>query len=164
MLITVSTMDPSRAYLAAFCAIAGSFVGSLILFAIARKGGHALLAKYTEHGRGLKLRRWFERYGLVTIFIPAISPIPMPMKIPVFCAGALGVRFRSFLATVTPARVIRYLALAYLGKRYGSQTFPYLKAHWPIVLVLLLFLCGLALLMLRVIDREPSAPATIDSI
>lgn len=154
LLITLATVDPKQAILAAVCAIIGSIAGSMILFSIAREGGHLLLERYTSHGSGLKLRNWFEQYGLLTVFIPAVSPLPMPMKIPVFCAGALEVRTRSFFAVVTIARVIRYAALAYLGQHYGRYTLPFLKHHWLGVLVTVVALCAVVIAVLRVVNRN----------
>lgn len=162
LLITLSTVNPKQAILAAVCATLGSIAGSLILFFIARKGGHVLLATRTSHGSGLKLRNWFEKYGLLTVFIPAVSPLPMPMKIPVFCAGALEVRTRSFLAVVIIARVIRYFALAYLGQHYGTYTLQFLKHHWLSVLLVVLLLCAVVILVLRFVNREqPDIPPGI---
>ncbi len=100
LLIAFAVDDPGQAYLAAVCAILGSVAGSLILFAIARKGGEVLLSKHISSRTGARLHLWFQRYGLVTVFIPALSPLPMPMKIPVFCAGALQVRPAYFIAVV----------------------------------------------------------------
>lgn len=162
LLIALSTVDPKNAYLSASCAIAGSLAGSYFLFAIAQKGGQVMLAKYTSHGNGLKLRRWFERYGLLTVFVPAISIIPLPMKVAVFCSGALEVRARSFLAVVVLARVIRYFTLAYLGQRYGRYTVPFLKAHWPVVLVSIVVLCVAAIAVLRIVNRDqPNIPTGV---
>jgi membrane protein YqaA with SNARE-associated domain len=164
MLIAVSVVEPKNAYFAAVCAIAGSLAGSYFLFAIAQKGGQVMLAKHTSHGTGLKLRNWFERYGLLTVFVPALSFVPMPLKIPVFCAGALEVRVRSFLAVVALARVIRYFTLAYLGQRYGRYTLPFLKAHWPAVLLTVLVLCAVAIAVLRVVNRDqPNIPDEVSA-
>jgi membrane protein YqaA with SNARE-associated domain len=159
LLIAVSTVEPQHAYLGATCAIIGSVIGSYILFAIARKGGHVMLAKQTSQGAGLRLRNWFERYGLLTVFIPALSPIPMPMKIPVFCAGALEVRARSFVAVVALARCIRYFTLAYLGQRYGRDTLAFVLSHWPAVVIAVVALCVVAIVLLRVMNRkQPEIP------
>jgi membrane protein YqaA with SNARE-associated domain len=154
LLIAVSTVSPAQAYLAAVCAIVGSLIGSYLLFSIARKGGHVMLAKHTSHGTGLKLRNWFERYGLLTIFIPAVSPVPMPMKIPVFCAGALEVRTRSFMAVLVLARVIRYFTLAYLGQRYGQYTFLFLKTNWIAVVSTVAVLCIVVVVLLQYTGRR----------
>jgi len=129
LLIAVATDKPGQAYLAAACAIAGSLAGSLILFGIARKGGEVLLTKHISGGMGARLHIWFQRYGLVTVFVPAISPLPLPMKIPVFCAGALNVRIAYFIFVVLTARVIRYFALAYLARHYGHSSVQFLLKH-----------------------------------
>ncbi len=154
LLIAVSTVSPTHAYMAAIFAVIGSVIGSMVLYLIALKGGEVLLAGHTSSSRGRKLRHWFEQYGLVTVFLPAISPIPLPMKIPVFCAGALKVRLVSFIAAVAAARIIRYFALAYLGQRYGRDTLAFVEHHWVPILLVVLVLCVLAVVMLKVIDRE----------
>ncbi len=156
LLITVAMSTPKYAYLAAVYAIAGSLAGSLILFGIARKGGEAFLAKNLSTRRGKKLHAWFEQYGLVTVFIPAISPIPLPMKIPVFCAGALEVHWSYFIGVVLAARAIRYFALAYLGMLYGAQTFQFLRKHILEVGVLALILAAAAVVALKVARRAGS--------
>jgi membrane protein YqaA with SNARE-associated domain len=153
LLITVATRDPGQAYVGAVCAIAGSLAGSLILFAIARKGGEVLLLKHVSSRRGARLHAWFQRYGLVTVFLPALSPIPMPMKVPVFCAGALQVRWSYFISVVLSARAIRYFALAYLGRHYGRQTVVFLLAHVRLVIAIAVALGVLAVLILQFIDR-----------
>lgn len=153
LLITVSATQPKYAYLAAVYAVAGSLAGSLILFAIARKGGEAFLAKQLASRRGKRLHGWFEQYGLVTVFVPAISPIPLPMKIPVFCAGALEVHWSYFIGVVLSARAIRYFALAFLGMRYGSATFLYLQKHMLEIGVIALILAAASIVVLRLVRR-----------
>ena len=89
----------------------------------------------------------------------------MPMKVPVFCAGALQVRWSYFLSVVLSARVIRYFALAYLGKHYGHQTFRFLISHLPVVIAVGVGLALLIVLILQFIDRRqtPETPSTVDS-
>jgi membrane protein YqaA with SNARE-associated domain len=139
LLMLLSAASPAQAVLCAFLAVAGSLGGSMFLFWIARRGGEAYLARHTVSARGMKLRTWFQHYGLLTVFISAISPIPMPMKLFVISAGALGVRPLTFFLTVLSARVPRYAALAYLGAHLGQEgAGAYLKAHgWHIGGILL---------------------------
>ena len=82
----------------------------------------------------MKMRQWFQHYGLLTVFIGAISPVFLPLKLFVICAGALGVRPLPFALTVLAARLPRYLAMAYLGAHLGHEgAGVYLKAHaWHI--------------------------------
>ena len=157
LLIAVSTSSPASAYAAAAFALLGSILGSLILFFLARKGGEVFLAGHISAGLGKRLHLWFQKYGLITVFVPALSPIPLPMKIPVFCAGALQVRTEYFLLVILAARVIRYFGLAYLGRHYGPQTFAYLATHgWQVGLIAL----GVALatmLALRLFQKREVA-------
>ncbi len=48
-----------------------------------------------------KFRQWFQRYGLVTVFIPAVVPfIPLPLKVFVVSAGVLHTGLAQFLAVM----------------------------------------------------------------
>jgi membrane protein YqaA with SNARE-associated domain len=129
--VLVAIVDPSQAYSSAVAAVAGSLIGGMILFLIARKGGEEYLHRYTSHGRGARLRAWFLEYGLLTVFVPALVPIPLPLKIFILSAGALEVPPLRFFIIFAAARVPRYLVFAWLGTRLGSQTWPYLRAHIP---------------------------------
>ncbi len=126
----------------------------MILFSIARKGGEVLLAKHVSGRTGARLHLWFQRYGLVTVFIPAISPLPLPMKVPVFCAGALNVRVRYFVFVVVVARIIRYSALAYLGKEYGHFTAKYILRHGLSIGAIALALAVLVAVSLRLYQQH----------
>lgn len=134
LLMLLSARNPSQAFFCAALAVGGSIAGTMFLYWIARRGGEAYLARHTITPRGMKMRTWFQHYGLMTIFMSAISPVPMPMKLFVICAGALGVRPLPFLLTVLSARIPRYAALAYLGAHLGQEGATiYLKAHaWQI--------------------------------
>jgi membrane protein YqaA with SNARE-associated domain len=146
-LILYASQRPENAFLAAVLAVLGSLIGSAVLFLLARKGGEMFLERHTVSPRGKRWRRWFQNYGLITVFIPGLIPIPMPLKIAVVCSGALGISLRSFLAVLAAARIPRYLAIAYLGRRLGEESFEYLKHHkWDFALIALgLFVFSLLL-------------------
>ena len=154
LLIATSINSPRLAYLGAVWAILGSLAGSLVLFGIARKGGEVLLKKHVGNRRGKLLHAWFEQYGLVTVFIPALSPVPLPMKVPVLCAGALEVRWSYFSSVVAVARTIRYFALAYLALHYGAATFHFLRTHVVEVVTVAVSLTILALATLQIVARR----------
>ena len=134
LLLVIATTDRADAYLAATLASIGSVLGSMVLFFIARKGGSAYLDRHTATGRGKLFRDWFSHYGLLTVFVPAISPIPAPMKLFVISAGAMGISPVSFFFTVLAARIPRYFGLAYLGSKLGEGAWGYLMLHkWEIL-------------------------------
>jgi uncharacterized membrane protein YdjX (TVP38/TMEM64 family) len=135
LIVLVAVYDPRQGYVAAIAAIVGSILGNLILFFIARKGGEQYLRRYTSHGRGARLRAWFVEYGLLTIFVPALIIVPLPLKLFVISAGALDGKVVRFVAVLAAARIPRYLFLAWLGTRLGKDTLPYLRHHvWQIAL------------------------------
>lgn len=138
-MVAVSAIDHAQAFWAATAAIVGSVAGSLVLFYLARKGGEAYLHRHTLSTRGQHLRAWFLEYGLLTVFVPAFVPvIPMPVKIFILSAGALGVSPLRFTIVLTAARIPRYFFLAWLGTRLGTDTLPYLRHHlWQLSLLAL---------------------------
>lgn len=137
MIILIAVVSRRQAYLAAVTAILGSLVGSLILFMIARKGGEEYHRRHTSSAKGSRLRDWFHEYGLLTVFVPAVVPIiPLPLKIFIISAGALGESALNFSVVLLAARVPRYLFLAWLGSRLGTDTLPFLRQHiWELILL-----------------------------
>lgn len=128
MLVLLSINRPELAYGMAGLAIIGSLIGGLVLYWIARRGGEAMLKKY-RGPRFARFEKWFQRYGLLTVFIPALIPIPMPLKFFVLCAGVFEVPVLTYFLVMLVARVPRYLGLAYLGSQLGHQSFAWLKWH-----------------------------------
>ncbi|MSV35112.1 MAG: hypothetical protein EXQ47_05870 [Bryobacterales bacterium] len=155
LLLFMAAARPESAVLSAFFAIAGSLAGSIFFFEVVHRGGERLLTKYTSSGRGQRFRAWFLRYGLITVFIPALLPIPiLPLKIFAACAVALGVPRLRFLLVLLAARVPRYLALAYLGVQLGVDSGPWLRAHmWYLLALAALLTIALGLLTRR-LNRE----------
>ena len=75
----------------------------------------AFLERAAPPGRAQRFRAWFERYGLVTVFVPALIPFPMPLKLFVISAGVLGTTARAFLRVMLLARMLRYGGDVWLG-------------------------------------------------
>lgn len=154
LVVLLAVADPGRAWIAALVAVTGSVIGSYILYLIARRGGRAYLDARTEAGRAARFREWFLRYGLLTVFIPTLLPIPLPMKVFVLSAGAMGVSPTAFVAVVAAARLLRYLGLAWLGAQVGEQSLDYLKQHAWHLLGFAALLFAVLYLMARAIERR----------
>jgi membrane protein YqaA with SNARE-associated domain len=159
VLILASIASPGSAMLGATLAIVGSLIGGAIFFEITRRGGERYLLRFTASGRGLKFRAWFLRFGLVTVFITALLPLPfLPFKFFAACAGAMGESRLKFLLVLAAARIPRYFALVYLGETLGEESAPWIKSHlWQMgvfALVLFVALYGL----MRLTERKRVTP------
>jgi membrane protein YqaA with SNARE-associated domain len=154
LLILIAVKAPERAYFSAFMALAGSMAGNLTLFSVAGYGGRRFI-KVPEPGQPQRFRRWFSRYGLVTVFIPAAVPfVPLPLKVFVVSAGALHTSRGRFIGVILVARVIRYFGQAYLGIRLGRDAEAFLTRNaWTLVGVALAIAAGLYVLI-RLNDRR----------
>ena len=159
-LVFLAVRDPAGAYRYAAIGTAGSILGNVALFLVARRGGKRFMER-AEPGRGHRFRNWFQRFGLATVFVPALMPIPMPLKFFVICAGALRTRFVSFLLVIALARFPRYFGEAWLGIRLGQGSTTFLKQHvWHFVLAsaALFVLCCLLVLASERWRRRRLAP------
>jgi membrane protein YqaA with SNARE-associated domain len=128
-LVLIAVEKPSMAWASAGLAVAGSMVGNIVLFSAANRGGRRFMNRAAPEGKGARFREWFQRYGMITVFIPALLPIPMPLKFFVISAGVLGVSRTTFISVVLVARSLRYFGEAWLGLTLGRESTGFLKSH-----------------------------------
>jgi membrane protein YqaA with SNARE-associated domain len=105
--------------------------------------------------KGQRFEQWFQRYGLLSVFVPAVTPVvPLPLKVFVISAGALRSPFSRFLAVILLARIIRYFGEAWLGIQLGADARGFLIHNgWTIAGVALAATFVLFFLM-RLTDRR----------
>ena len=155
LLILIAVKAPERAYFTAAMAILGSMGGNLGLFLAARYGVRRFVNHVPEPGKPQRFRAWFQRYGLLTVFLPAATPVlPLPLKVFVITAGVFHTPLARFTIVILVARVIRYFGEAYLGIRLGADAQGFLQRNaWTLIGVAL----GLAFvlyLLIRWSDRR----------
>jgi membrane protein YqaA with SNARE-associated domain len=124
----------------AIMATAGSVLGGYLTYRIARKGGKETLEKRFSKRKTTRVYAIFERWGLVSVAIPAILPPPFPIVPMLLAAGAMQYPTRKFLAALALGRGIRYTILAYLGAHYGRPIVNFFaRYYWPVLIVLIAF-------------------------
>lgn len=129
LILLLAIRAPETAVLNVTLAVLGSTVGTMLLFYAAQKGGQRYVDREAPESRTGRFRRWFHRYGLLTVFVPAAVPFPMPMKPFVILSGAFGIRPVSIAACVVAGRILRYGGEAWLGVQMGEHSGQYLKDH-----------------------------------
>jgi membrane protein YqaA with SNARE-associated domain len=125
-LILIAVERPSVAWLCATIAVLGSTFGSTVLFLTARRGGRMMKQ---DGPRAAKFRAWFNRYGLITVFIPSLVPIPMPLKLFVISAGVMATPLGEFVGVIFFSRLVRYFGETWLGIHLGHDSTTFLKSH-----------------------------------
>src|SRR5260370_366425 len=153
LVILLSVKQPGLAPAWVALAVIGSSAGNMVLYYVSRKGGERLMKVEAPESQRGRFRLWFNRYGLVTVFIPALVPIPMPMKFFVVCSGAMGIFWIYFLGTVLVARVLRYGGEAYLGVQLGEHSAKYLTDHARQLSAFAVLLFLFLYLLIRLSDR-----------
>lgn len=161
LILGIGWKSPNHAYLAALLATVGSLLGNIGLFWAARGGGRRWVKAIPEPGKPQRFRAWFRRYGLVTVFIPAMFPIvPLPLKVFVISAGVLHTRFGKFVGVILVARLIRYFGLAYIGIQLGENA-NYFLEHNAFTITGAAIGLALGLLLLIKLNDRRARNATI---
>ena len=159
LLMALSIELPSRMIYYATMSTAGSVVGCLVLYQIARKGEEAAFHRRTGR-RGAAIRHWIERYGFLSMVIAALLPPPTPFKFFVLAAGALGMGLRPFVVAIVIARAVRFYGEGYFAVRYGHYAVQLLTEHkLAFVLASVLSVVLLYGVIHLLLDRHAHKPA-----
>jgi membrane protein YqaA with SNARE-associated domain len=149
LIILIAVKAPQRAYLAASMGVLGSIGGNVALFEMARFGVRRFVREVESGGKSSRLRNWFHRYGLITVFIPAAVPIlPLPLKFFVVSAGVFRMARVRFLLVILVSRALRYFGDAFLGVKLGADAQGFLHRNaWTLTAIAV----GMALVLLGLI-------------
>ena len=158
LVVLVGIKAPERAWFTAFLAVIGSVSGNMLLYYLSRRGGQRFAERkgaVEEDGKPGRFREWFERYGLVTVFIPGLIPLPLPLKVFVISAGVLRTSAVHFAIVILVARIFRYFGLAYLAVQLGDGAAGFVQRNaWALAGAATVL--GAALfLLIRLTDRKP---------
>ena len=129
LVISAVMQHPYRLVYYALMATAGSLAGCLALYAVARRGGEALVRSRFSSGRLESSMRLFQRWGVLAILVPSLLPPPAPFKIFILLAGVSRVPVWKFSLALAVGRGVRFLAIGLLAARYGQQSVDFLHAH-----------------------------------
>jgi membrane protein YqaA with SNARE-associated domain len=135
--------QPGRALLYAALATAGSLLGCIFLYYISRLAGEVALARRASPQRIERVRRQIEKYEALTLVLPAMVPLPLPMKLFVIASGVFRVHFARFVIAIAFARVVRYFGIALLAYHFGNQTWIFIRQHAAIAIAVTVCILGL---------------------
>jgi membrane protein YqaA with SNARE-associated domain len=111
-------------------AVVGSTIGSLILYAVALRGGEKVLQKFTATQREQAIRLVNE-YDFWALLVASVLPPPFPFKVFVLSAGAFRMKLWRFILALVLGRGFRFVMEGVLAVVYGEAAIDVLKVHYP---------------------------------
>lgn len=129
LMIWMVIEHPDRWVWYAAMSTAGSVAGCYVLYALANRGGEAFLRKRLHERHITKGMAIFNRYGVLALVVPSLTPPPVPFKPFVLMAGVAGMSRVRFLTAITAGRGLRYFGEALLAVLYGRRALDYIHAN-----------------------------------
>lgn len=159
--ITLCWNNPDAMLWFAAMATLGSVAGCVVLYGIARRGGHAYLERKIGKVKAGKIRNWYERYEFLTVMVPAILPPPTPLKAFVITAGVVEVHLGKFVVALLIGRSVRYFGEAFLAVHYGQAVWHLFRRHGLTIALATagVFLLGVLLMRALARRRQAAEPA-----
>lgn len=133
LLVVMVTRRPAAMVGYVLLTVAGSVAGCLVMHAIGRKGGEALVRRRFTGERTERAMAALQRNGVMAVLIPSLLPPPAPFKIFLLLAGVVGISAVRFAIAIALGRSARYFALGFLAIRYGSRAMTYMREQGAIV-------------------------------
>jgi membrane protein YqaA with SNARE-associated domain len=130
VVISLSHHTPALMPLYVLAAVAGSTIGSLIPYSIARATGEAALRKFSAERREQALR-FINRYDVWGLLLASVLPPPFPFKLIVLSAGAFRMQRWRFICAMIVGRSFRFVLEGLAAVRYGNQATALFKQHYP---------------------------------
>jgi membrane protein YqaA with SNARE-associated domain len=160
LLVVEVTRRPALMLVYVALTVAGSVAGCLVMHAIGRKGGDALVRRRFTGEKIERAMASLQRYGVMAVLIPSLLPPPAPFKIFVLLAGVVGISAVRFAAAIAIGRLARYLALGFLAVRYGERAMTYMADHGTTVslVVVAVLAAGFAAWLVLGKQRPKSGP------
>ena len=129
MLIVMTTRHKEFVAWYILGAITGSLAGCLVMHAIGKKGGEALVQKRFTGDKIEHAMASLRRHGVMAVLVPSLLPPPAPFKIFVLLAGVIGISATRFALAIVIGRAIRYITLGSLAVKYGGRASTFVAEH-----------------------------------
>ena len=158
--ILLAARDKPLWFYYALMATAGSVLGALFTYRLARKGGKAALQKRFPERKVKKTLKTFERWGFAAILVPALLPPPFPLVPFLVAAGAMQYPLTKFVLGLTAGRLARYFILAFLGAHYGGHILSAFSRHTALMIYVSLAVAVAAVIITLLLRAKHHAGRT----
>ena len=155
--IALSAREPALAPVTVLAAVAGSVIGSTIVYIGARKAGQAALARVKPQRRE-RVENLLGRYDVLALAVSAMLPPPFPFKVFNLAAGVFKLQIGRVVLAVAIGRLVRFSIEAVLAVQYGEAALDIIKRH-GIVIVGIVAVLGLTWWAWRAVAARRAATA-----
>ena len=133
LVIAVGVASPGSAIwvagLATIASVAGAYLGQWL----GRRFGRPLLRRLVSQDKVDRAEALFNRYGVWTIIIAAITPIPY--KVFAILAGVMALPVRPFLIASVIGRGARLMTIGVLVFLFGEEIQVFIEANFELVTI-----------------------------
>ncbi|MDZ4803045.1 MAG: VTT domain-containing protein [Bryobacteraceae bacterium] len=127
LVVALTARQPSRFWLYALAAAAGSLAGCAITDWLSRRIGEKGLERLANPKRIEQLKEKLKKHTFWVIGGAALMPPPFPFTLFLIAAPALQISRWRVLLSAGAGRLVRFFVLALLARRYGSQLLEFSK-------------------------------------
>ncbi len=144
LLIAIGVANPSSAIWVALLATATSVAGAFTGHWLGRKVGRPLLNRLVAEHKIERAEELFNKYGVWTIILAAITPLPY--KVFAILAGVMALPVRPFLIASLIGRGARLMAIGVLVFLFGEAIQEFIEENFELLTIAgglgLLFMAG----------------------
>jgi membrane protein YqaA with SNARE-associated domain len=130
LMILLTIAHPRLMVLYALLATAGSALGCVILYYIARRAGSSALRKFPPK-KQQRVKELIDRYDVLSVLVASLMPPPFPFKLFVLTAGVFRFSLMRFTLAIVAGRLFRFLLEGYFAIRFGAQARQALQKYYP---------------------------------
>ena len=116
----------------ALAATAGSVLGCIILYYIARRAGRRALDKFPP-SKQARVKELVDRYDVLSVLVASVLPPPFPFKLFVITCGVFRLNVWRFAAAIAAGRAFRFFLEGFVAVEYGEQAESFLARNYPAV-------------------------------
>jgi membrane protein YqaA with SNARE-associated domain len=130
LLVVLVAHSPTWWWYYAIAATGGSVLGAYLNYRVFRAGGEEALQKRIGEKRAEKTKKFFKKYGGLSLIFGAICPPPMPIVPFIATAAIMEYPRRRFIAVMGLGRAIRFTIVALVVRHYGRGIFGFFSKYY----------------------------------
>lgn len=137
LIVPLGLADPPKAYRFAWAAVLGAVLGTLVGYTAGALAydtvGIFVLNLFGVEGEGIEVwRARFQRQGWWVVFLSTVTPVSA--KLVSVAAGAFGVPLWQFVGAMALGRMLRFLTVAFLVRRFGHGIDAWVRRRYGVSL------------------------------